>query len=101
MILSLFFSKSHREFTHSSDLNQIPIEIPFFEVMNVTTFYGLCQTSKSEAAMDLLVLAQHGSNKEARAALMLGSQRYDAGLQEKVDILLMVRENPAITSWGW
>jgi len=30
-----------------------------------------------QAAMDLLVLAQHGSNKEARAALMLGSQRYE------------------------
>ena len=44
--------------------------------------------------MDLLVLAQHGSNKEARAALMLGSQRYDAGLQEKVDILLMAIRNP-------
>ena len=44
--------------------------------------------------MDLLVLAQHGSNKEARAALMLGSQRYDAGLQEKVDILLMATRNP-------
>ena len=33
--------------------------------------------------MDLLVLAQHGSNKEARAALMLGSQRYDAGLPKR------------------
>ena len=33
--------------------------------------------------MDLLVLAQHGSNKEARNALMLGSQRYDAGRNQK------------------
>ena len=87
MVLSLFLSKSHREFTHSSDLNQIPIEIPFVEAMNATTFYGSnVKRPTSEAAMDLLVLAQHGSNKEARAALMLGSQRYDAGLQEKVDI---------------
>lgn len=38
------------------------------------------QTVDSQAAMDLLVLAQHGSNKEARAALMLGPEKYDAWL---------------------
>ena len=48
--------------------------------------------------MDLLVLAQHGSNKEARAALMLGSQRYDAGLQEKVDILDGNQKSSKLTS---
>lgn len=39
-----------------------------------------CELTNAQAAMDLLVLAQHGSNKEARAALMLGPEKYDAWL---------------------
>ena len=65
---------------------QILIEISIFwshQKFPHVFFWGCLAAKFSEAAMDLLVLAQHGSNKEARAALMLGSQRYDAGLPKR------------------
>ena len=36
--------------------------------------------------MDLLVLAQHGNNQAARGALMLGPEKYDARLDELLDL---------------
>eukprot|EP00438_Fugacium_kawagutii_P027296 Skav202696 [mRNA] locus=scaffold654:172028:175171:- [translate_table: standard] len=76
----------------------------FFFLTTWQARHGPCQAMKQTgllmAAMDLLVLVQHGSNKEARAALMLGPEKYDAGLNQlaRVEATGLLKRNGSLKS---